>query len=146
MPDDKRSTTTKGQGGRPNGITLSAPWNENLIQSIARARRQGPINGMEFDEPLSDIVIDNFVKERTRVHEIFIREQEKSKRLGLILAFSLIVISAIIITFAPPDKATISYWIGGALLIFAAGATGFKRVWGKTKNISLGADADNRKL
>ena len=146
MSDEKRATMIKGKGERPNGIRLSAPWNENLVQSIARARRHIPINGMEFDEPLSDIVIENFVRERTRVHETYIIEKEKSKRFGLFLAFALIVISALIVTFAPPEKETISYWIGGALLIFAAGATGFKRIWGKTKSISLGADMDKREM
>jgi hypothetical protein len=37
-------------------------------------------------------------------------------------------------------RETLSYWIGATLVIFAAGAVGYKRVWGKTKDVSMGAD------
>ena len=80
------------------------------------------------------------------MHETYIREQALNKRIGLFLAFFLILGAALIVLFAPEGREVISYWIGMALLVFAAGAVGFGRVWGKVANISFGADQDKRPL
>ena len=86
------------------------------------------------------------MKERTRLHEIYIREESRNKRIGLVLAFLLILFASLIVLFAPAGRETISYWIGAALIIFAAGTAGFGRVWGKAASISFGADQDHRDL
>ncbi|MCI5194383.1 MAG: hypothetical protein D3915_14860 [Candidatus Electrothrix sp. AU1_5] len=128
---------TDPENGNDNGanIRLSAPWGGD--QNIAF--------GCIRQESTSDFH-NNFVKERTRVHEIYILEQAKNKRIGLVLAFLLILLAALLILFAPEGRETLSYWIGAALVIFSAGALGFGRVWGKAANISFGADQDRRNL
>lgn len=112
-------------------IILTTPWAEggiNICQSAA-----------ELPSDEANIV---FVQERTRLHELFVREQERTKRISLILAAILILAAASLILFAPEGRETMSYWLGAALVIFAAGAAGYKRVWGKTENMSFGADQD----
>jgi O-antigen/teichoic acid export membrane protein len=89
---------------------------------------------------------EEFIRERTRLHELYIREQERTKRIGLVLAAVLILAASALVLFAPTGRETLSYWIGAALVIFAAGAMGYKRVWGKSKNITFGADQDDRDL
>lgn len=74
------------------------------------------------------------------------KEEQKTKRLWLVLAVVAVLVSLILITFAPDGRETLSYWIGGVLLIFAAGAAGYKRVWGKSKLFEVGADQDKRDL
>ena len=119
-----------------SSIKLSAPWGGS--QNIS--------NIAWIPEESSPDIHNNFVKERTRLHEIYIREQARNKRVGLILAFLLILSASAIVLFAPTGRETLSYWIGAALIIFAAGTAGFGRVWGKAANISFGADQDQRDL
>ncbi len=119
-----------------SSIRLSAPWGGNQnISNIAYIP----------DESSPDIH-SNFVKERTRLHEVYIREQARNKRIGLVLAFLLILSASLIPLFAPAGRETMSYWIGAALIIIAAGAAGFGRVWGKAASISFGADQDRSNL
>jgi hypothetical protein len=108
---------------------LSAPWGaSNAMPNAAGGLR--------------DVDVPFFISERTRLHELYIREQEKTKRLSLILAACVTVAAAGVVLFAPEGRETLSYWIGAALLIFASGAAGYRRVWGKTKSFSFGADQD----
>ena len=86
--------------------------------------------------------LEQFVDRRSAVHETFIIQQARNKRLGLILAFLLILFAAGIVVFAPEGRQSMSLWVGAALVVFAAGAAGYARVWGKTKNMSFGADQD----
>ena len=72
-----------------------------------------------------------FIKERTRVHELYIKKQEKTKRVSLILAVVLVIISVFLLIFAPEGKETLSYIVCSILFVFAAGAVGYKRIWGK---------------
>jgi len=88
---------------------------------------------------LSNDVIDGFVKDQTRLLELHIKEHEKTKRIALILGFALILAASTMILFAPEGREQLSYWIGAALVIFAAGTVGYTHVWGKTKNLSFGA-------
>jgi hypothetical protein len=117
-------------------ISLSAPWDDGGCSQVLR----------NVSVALPKRMAESFVKERTRVHELYIREQERTKRLGLILAAVLILAAAATVLFAPQGREALSYWIGAALVIFAAGAGGYKRVWSKTGNSSFGADQDQRKL
>jgi hypothetical protein len=115
-------------------ISLSPPWG-NIPQALGRASR------CELD---GDTQADLFIRERSRLHRIYVREEARNKRFGLLLAFMLTVIAAAFIQFAPVGREKLSYWVGGALLIFAAGTSGFGRVWGRTADISFGADQDRR--
>lgn len=125
-------------------IELSVPWGHGLMQSISRPTR---LDGKTSYNSENFYGVDNnFITERTRLHEIYIREQAHNKRIGMILSFVLILAAALIITFAPKDREKMSYWVGASLVIFAAGANGFGRVWGKAANISFGADQDERQL
>ncbi|MDU9050768.1 MAG: hypothetical protein Q3M30_18115 [Candidatus Electrothrix sp. Rat3] len=118
-------------------IELSVPW--ELKPNIGHV----PIN---ISEKSSSEIYHLFIKERTRLHEIYIREQSKNKRIGLVLSFLLILMASLLLIFAPEGRETLSYWIGTALIIFSAGTLGFGRVWGKAANISFGADQDKRNL
>jgi len=110
-------------------IRISAPWGGyNISQSMGRGIR---------DEPADP---NHFISERSRVHEAYIVEQEKTKRLSLILSAILLLSACLIFIFAPEGREKISTWIGIGLVITAAGAAGYKRVWGKTKSMSFGAD------
>src|ERR1700760_725633 len=112
MSDDNPQAESDKKPGRkrknatPPEVRLSAPWGAESPQYIINRQ--------------SDV----FVEQRTRVHERFILEQAKTRRLALILAAILILAACAVVLFAPPGRETISYWIGAALLIFAAGASG----------------------
>jgi len=128
----KDKSKSKGQ------ISMSTPWggdniagNKNIICQAGEG---------------SEEVLNDFVKKRTKVHEVYIREQEKTKRISLILAVVLIIVAAILLMFAPEGKETVSYWICGVLIVFASGAVGYKRVWGKSKVFSFGADQDKNEI
>jgi len=124
--DDQSELTPNGAG---NHVSLSAPWGRRQLQHV-----------MGIEDPEA---VENFVKERTRVHELFIREQEKTKRLSLFLSSVLVLSAGLIVLFAPQGRETLSYWIGAAILIMAAGAAGYKRIWGKTRHFTFGADQDH---
>ncbi len=112
-------------------LKLSCPWGLHQTQEARN---------------MDKAFYSNFISERTRVHETYIREQARNKRIGLILSFLLIIAASTIILFAPKGRETLSYWIGAALVIFAAGSVGFSRVLGKAANVSFGADQDKRSV
>lgn len=85
----------------------------------------------------------HFVSERSKVHTAYIIEQEKSKRLGLILSVILLVSAMLIVVFSPQGKEVVSYWIGAALVIFSAGAAGYKRLWAKAPHIEVEAGEES---
>jgi hypothetical protein len=113
-------------------IRLSTPWGGPEPTNVST-------NGGE-------IVSATFIRERTRVHEVYIQEQSKSKRIGLVLSAVLILAATLILVFAPPGREQLSYWIGAALLVFAAGAAGYKRIWGRSAVFSVGADGSDAPL
>lgn len=125
MPTDEDST--------PDNLrraSLSPPW--NMRGSVKQTISAG-----------SDIAVRDFVKERSRVHEAYIKEQEKSRRIGLTIGAILVVAAMVVVMFAPPGREQLSYWLGAALVIVAAGAAGFRRVWGRAPLISFGADSSS---
>lgn len=132
--ENERKTDPENENDNKSNIRLSTPWGG-----------EQNIGGYIYNESTAHLH-NNFVKERTRLHEVYILEQAKNKRIGLILAFLLILLAALLMLFAPEGKETLSYWIGAALVIFSAGVLGFGRVWGKAANISFGADQDRRSL
>lgn len=110
-------------------VYLSVPWlrsGKNIpLQSISRVSRKNA---------------SHFISERSRVHETYIREQEKTKRLSLVLAAACFIAGCVVIVFAPADREMLSNWVGAALVIASAGTAGYKRVWGKNDKTSVGAD------
>jgi uncharacterized membrane protein YedE/YeeE len=94
--------------------------------------------------PIFEDVQNRSIGERTRLHETYIRQQALNRRIGLVLAFALILAAAAVVMFASPGRETLSYWIGAALVIFAAGAVGFGQVRVKAPGISLDADNASR--
>lgn len=120
---------------RRNGgsiIQLAAPWRMRV------APQGNAASGLDEE------VGRSFIEERSRVHETYLMEEARNKRLGLILAFLLILGAAVIVLFAPEGREMLSYWVGAAMVVFAAGAAGFSRVWANAKLISFGADQDRR--
>jgi hypothetical protein len=82
------------------------------------------------------------VQERTRLHETYIVQTHKTKRLGLVLAALLLILSCLLPVIAPAGREGISYIISVALFVFAAGAAGYTNVWFKTKTQNLKLNSD----
>jgi len=113
----------------PYAIYIDSPMRgHGLVQTIARTTRlKGGVDPNQF------------VTERSRVHETYIREHEKTKRLGLMLSASLLVVACLVVVFAPEGREIVAHWVGVALFITSAGAAGYTSIWGRVKNIRLGA-------
>jgi len=119
---------------KDNKISISAPWgNKNIMQSI---------NSAEVNNPR---IQELFIKDRSRVHLEYIKEVEKTKRVYLIISALLLALALLIVFFSPEEKQTVSYWIGASLLVLAAGAAGYKRIWVKSKLLEIKGDQDNEK-
>jgi hypothetical protein len=67
---------------------------------------------------------NNAVNNLTGLASERIREKEKTKRLLIIVDFLLVALALLILIFTPPEKETLGYIIGAALLILALGAIG----------------------
>ena len=114
-----------------NEIKISAPWGgtqQVMLSKIGNFK--------------DSTVQDNFIKERSRVHSEYIKENEKTKRISLITSAIILALGLVIIIFGPAEKQTLSNWIGVSLIILAAGTAGYKRVWAKSKLIEIKADQD----
>ncbi len=132
----KKATNNKLKENNDNGkINLSAPWMFDF----------GRGNAMSGEYMMSEEVIMNFIEDRTRLHEIYICEQEKTKRLALILSSILFICALFIVVFAPEGREELSYWIGGTLLLFSASAAGYKRLWAKGPLLSIESNESNEK-
>ena len=117
-------------------IILSTPWT-GTENNTCVAQGGGITNiGSCLNPKESEI----FIIERTRLHELYIKEQEKTKRISLISAVLLILIAAVLLIFASEGKETLSYIVCGVLFIFAAGAVGYGRIKGKTPFSEFEAD------
>jgi hypothetical protein len=110
-------------------VQLSNPWGQPPQSANFHDLATPPKGFLRF-----------FVNRRSAVHETYIIQQARNKRLGLVLAFLLILFAAGIVVFAPAGRQVMSFWVGGALLVFAAGAAGFGRVWANIGNSAVGAD------
>ncbi len=82
-------------------------------------------------------VQEKFISERTRLHETYIQEEARTRRWMLVIAAILFLASVAVVLFAPAGRQTLSYWLGGTLFVLSAGAAGYKRIWGKTKDKSI---------
>jgi hypothetical protein len=110
-----------------NQITtkLTPPWgNDPCLQAIAQGK-------------LADQATAAFIAKRTELHKTFICETEKTRRLSLLLAAILLVLACCIPIFAPAGRETLSWWIGLALFVFAAGAMGYTAIVIRTKKREL---------
>jgi hypothetical protein len=130
MDEPDNQPDKNGPGTR---VRLSNPWDQ-----------QPQTADFHDDVTPPQGFLRSFVNRRSAVHETYIIQQARNKRLGLILAFLLILFAAGIVVFAPAGRQSMSFWVGAALLVFAAGAAGFGRVWGKVGNTSFGADQGKR--
>jgi hypothetical protein len=86
MKDDK---------GKKDEVRLSTPWGRGNVNI-----QQGA-----FIDPEST---RHFIEQRSKVHSTYILEQEKTKRLSLILAVVLLISALVIMIFAPDGKEQIS--------------------------------------
>ena len=109
---------------RKKKIELGTPWGETNLMSVCFSPRETEV----------------FLTKRTRLHELYIKEQEKTKRISLILAVLLILIAVALLIFAPKGKETLSYIVCGILFIFAAGTVGYGRIKGKIPFAEFEAD------
>src|SRR5216684_338872 len=110
-----------------NQITtkLIPPWGDDpCMQAIAQGR-------------LADQATAAFIAKRTELHQTFVRETEKTRRLGLLLTACLLALGCCIPIFAPLGRETLSWWISAALFVFAAGAMGFTTIGVKMKKREL---------
>ena len=78
-----------------------------------------------------------FIERRSALHEIFIRETEKTKRLGFGLAAILLMIACIVPVLAPDGREKIAWAISAALFVFSAVSMGYTAVWLKMKRGQL---------
>jgi hypothetical protein len=108
-------------------VNLSAPWGDDPSPCFIGS-------GFQFK------AIEQFLIERTRLHEVFIREEAKTKRLGLALGTLLFLAACLVIVFAPESRQGVASWVGAAMLVAAAGVVGYKRVWGKSTILTFSAD------
>jgi hypothetical protein len=131
---------TPGKKAEPNSgeIKLSVPW-ETASAASKHSRGNIARQSIMFADDETNKV---FIQERSRVHQLHIRETEKTKRWGYGLAAFLLALACVIPVFAPADRETLSYMVGLALLVFAAGTAGYTRVRLQGKKRS--ADFDGR--
>ncbi|TCA58087.1 hypothetical protein E0H71_00350 [Rhizobium leguminosarum bv. viciae] len=127
------STKDQFDNGRKTEIILTPPWTSVVDgQHRLYAKSVGP-------EPAgsnSDLEA-LFLQERTRLHESFIREKEKTRRLTIALSAGLIAQAALVPLFAPQGRETLSYLLAAALVVFAAGAVGFQTLQMKCREVDI---------
>jgi hypothetical protein len=133
---------SKGQSKDPTGkIELSPPWLARYPRGNISTHMYPPnIVPVETESKIQQL----FIIERTRVHEEFIHESEKTKReiertkrTGLWLASALIAIACALPIFAPEGRETMSYWLSISLFVFAAGAMGYTTISIRSKKRNL---------
>ena len=118
-------------------IELSTPWERGKGKTLGKNVYYGCDNiAHNLDRSESEI----FIAERTRLHALYIKEQEKTKRISLLLAVVFILIAVVLLIFAPEGKETLSYIVCVVLFIFAAGAVGYGRIKGKIPFTEFEAD------
>lgn len=109
-------------------VRISAPWGEGQYFD------PGPMQAVVQQQATND-----FLRIRSELHRTYIVEQEKTKRLGLLVACALLIVGAAVVIFAPDGRDAVANWMGGALVVAAAGAVGFSRVHAKSPLFEVGA-------
>ena len=88
---------------------------------------------------------DDFVRERSRVHETFIRETNRTKRLGFVSSVLMLLIGCLAFVFAPAGREIASYVVGAFLVTLAVGVGGFTVFKLKVPGVALDASSQERK-
>jgi hypothetical protein len=114
-------------------VRLSVPWGAGNVD-------RGGANVFQSIEGIDGQTIGAFISDRTQLHETFIREEAKTTRLSLIIAAVLFLAACLVVVFAPQGREAAARWVGATMLVIAAGVAGYKRVWGRSKLVSFGAD------
>ena len=96
---------------------------------------------IQFDTAASETVRSEMVEAMV----VMAAADEKTKRIRFTLAVILVLAAAAITVFAPSGRETMSYWIGAALVITAAGCVGFKRLSAVAPKFSFKVDSDRGK-
>jgi hypothetical protein len=149
----KKKHKDKKEEPKETKISIQPPWEGDAPQRIEASQGSVIDNVSQTIRYTNGIVGEAFLKERSRVHETYIKEEQQTKRLilkeeqrtkriSLVIGGILFLAAAAVITFAPESREILSYWVGGALVILAAGAAGYKRVWGKYKEREISLDKE----
>jgi hypothetical protein len=110
MPKDFQGNPPEEQNGK-HKIELRAPWTDG-VQRI----HMYPSNVINSAD---GVLARRFLAERSALHELYIKETEKTKRFGYGVAAILVE--------------TTSWIISAALFVFSAGSMGFTTIWLKMK-------------
>jgi hypothetical protein len=87
----------KGKDSNERGsVTLTPPWNPDLVCKI------------DIPPELESSNLESFILYRTGLHETYVKEHERTKRTGMILAAVLILGAAALVLFAPQARQTLS--------------------------------------
>jgi hypothetical protein len=136
--DDGKAPQKKVPQQAVEEVEMSPPWGGSLQQRITGNEIGG--SSRQAIRGASAASVRQFVTERSAVHLAYIVEQEKTKRLSLAIAGGLLALAVALPVFAPSGRETLSYLLGAALFVFAAGAAGYARVWAKAPKIEFRAD------
>ena len=115
-------------------IELAVPWGA-LVNRIGHSYVERPSKTHAIDSLTAQI----FLTSRARVHEQHIVEQGKTKRLAMLISGVALIASLLVLAFTPEHNKELSYWIGGALILTAAGGAGYGRLYAKTGPMELKA-------
>lgn len=114
------SKRTKKTDSKPADIELSTPWIDG------QHRYSYSSNALSRAD--NDETARAFIAERSQVHKEFIRESEKTKRLGYGLSAGLLGAAVVVPVVAPEGREAISFMTSGGLVLFAAGAFGYSKL------------------
>ncbi|MEM0966108.1 MAG: hypothetical protein AAGJ81_08180 [Verrucomicrobiota bacterium] len=123
----------------PKTEDRETPSSENELSEVNLSAPWGTVNGCQNIARVSRIDAKEFVETRSKVHETYIIENEKTKRMCLWIACISFISSCLVLIFGPEGKEVMTYLLGASLMIISAGAVGYKRVWGKTEKFEFGA-------
>jgi hypothetical protein len=86
---------------RPNEVSLSAPWGGGMSNFA--------VFGKQRASAVNEEIPVVFIQERTRIHELYIRQQGRIKMLGFGLSALMFMVSGIVAVFSPPEKSILAY-------------------------------------
>lgn len=103
-------------------VELSTPWIDGQHRLYGYPKNELPTTGV------NDTTIQNFISERSAVHKEYIREGEKTKRLGYGLSAALFCAAVVTPAMVPEGREAVSLATSGGLTVFAAGAFGYSKL------------------
>jgi hypothetical protein len=114
-------------------IELSVPWSGRAFRPMRNTRESDLVDAAASYD---------FVRIRSALHEVSIKETEKTRRLAMCLSAGLLALPCIIPVFAPARHEVLSYWVGLALFVFSAGSMGYSSITFNSKKLSLKGEGD----